>query len=67
MVLLLLIRAKALVLERVRVLLLLHLGQMAAQVARKDTNQQMLVELITTGRQGVDGPAAAPSANEVTA
>ena len=45
----------------------LHLGQMAAQVARKDTNQQMLVELITTGRQGVDGPAAAPSANEVTA
>ena len=45
----------------------LHLGQMAAQVARKDTNQQMLVELITTGRQGVDGPAAAPSGNEVTA
>jgi hypothetical protein len=28
----------------------LYLGQMAAQVDRRDVNQQQLVELITTGR-----------------
>jgi D-xylose transport system ATP-binding protein len=44
----------------------LYLGRMAAHVERKDATQQMLVELITTGRLG--GQAAAPGTrNEVTA
>jgi D-xylose transport system ATP-binding protein len=44
----------------------LYLGQMAAEVERKDANQQMLVELITTGRLGGELPHAATT-NEVTA
>jgi D-xylose transport system ATP-binding protein len=45
----------------------LYLGQMAAQVERKDANQQMLVELITTGRQGGELPHARTATNEVGA
>jgi D-xylose transport system ATP-binding protein len=45
----------------------LYLGQLAAQVDRKDANQQMLVELITTGRQGAGRSHPAPTTNEVTA
>jgi D-xylose transport system ATP-binding protein len=44
----------------------LYLGRLAAQVERKDANQQLLVELITTGRQGGELPHAAAT-NEVTA
>jgi D-xylose transport system ATP-binding protein len=41
----------------------LYLGQMAAQVARADVNQQQLVELITTGRlEGSDIPGIAKEA-----
>ncbi|HEU5007722.1 MAG TPA: ATP-binding cassette domain-containing protein [Jatrophihabitantaceae bacterium] len=44
----------------------LYLGRLAAEVDRKDANQQMLVELITTGRQGGELPHAAAT-NEVSA
>src|SRR5579875_2512746 len=37
----------------------LYLGEMAAQVARSDVNQQQLVELITTGQLGGELPHAA--------
>jgi D-xylose transport system ATP-binding protein len=36
----------------------LYLGEMAAQVARADVNQQQLVELITTGHLAGDRAAA---------
>jgi D-xylose transport system ATP-binding protein len=37
----------------------LYLGEMAAQVARSDVNQQQLIELITTGRLGGADPVGA--------
>jgi D-xylose transport system ATP-binding protein len=46
------------VLEVADQIAILSLGQMAAQVARSDVNQQQLVELITTGVQGGELPHA---------
>ena len=47
------------VLEVADSIAVLYLGEMAAQVARSDVNQQQLVELITTGQLGGELPHAA--------
>jgi len=45
----------------------LYLGEMAAQVQRSSVNQQQLIELITTGRQGDSKLSGSTSAKETSA
>ena len=47
-------------------IIVLYLGQMAAEVARSEVNQQQLVELITTGQQGGELPHVATTTNGAT-
>jgi D-xylose transport system ATP-binding protein len=53
------------VLEVADSIAVLYLGEMAAQVQRSSVNQQQLIELITTGRQG-DSLSGSTSAKETS-